>query len=141
MLLTFSEKFMINLLDSNYSRKYVRTKLQLPFIEFNKSPFSENTSDMFAESKFMITYDKDDNVKEIEIYNDVEFDLLGEKIFKPSFGELKEIFQRLNILYEIADSCVITKNKRFEFYFPDLDDDGDGAKLESILLLRTANFK
>lgn len=139
MKLIFSKEFMLDVLDGNYSRDNVRNKMNLPYNEFKKTPFSKNTSDMFAESSFLFTYDINDNLKEIEIYNNVEFDFLGERIFKTNFLELKNILKKLKISYEIIETSIITDEKSINFYFPDLDEDGDNAKLESILMT-TSNF-
>lgn len=136
MNLVYDRNYMLSILNNNFSRENVRYLINLPFKEFVKSPLSNATSDIFGNNDFMITYDLNNNLELIEIYNSIPFYFLNKCIYKSNFRDILLFIEQNNILYTITEYSIVIDGYGIEFYFSDLDDERDLAIIDSILLSR-----
>lgn len=140
MSLVYDENNMLSILNNNLSRENVRNLINLPYKEFIKSSFSKNTSDIFGNNDFMITYDLNNNLELIEIYNSIPFYFFNKCIYKSSFKDILLIIEQNNILYTITEYSIVINGYGIEFYFSDLDDEKDLAIIDSILIYPKNKF-
>ena len=109
----------VDKIEFGMERELVR-KLYGKYEEFKKSEYSENTTDDFG--SFHVYYDENNKCEAVEIFDDVEVTVNGEKIFPVKIEEAQKIESSL-----VRDEeGLISIEKSIGIYAPDED-------MESIL--------
>ena len=103
-------------------------KLYGEYEEFKKSEYSENTTDDFG--SFHVYYDENDKCEAVEIFDDVEVTVNGEKIFPVKIEEAQKIESSL-----VRDEeGLISIEKSIGIYAPD-------ENMESVLFGKEGNYE
>ena len=102
----------VDKIEFGMERDVVR-KLYGEYEEFKKSEYSENTTDDFG--SFHVYYDENDKCEAVEIFDDVEVTVNGEKIFPVKIEEAQKIESSL-----VRDEeGLISIEKSIGIYAPD----------------------
>ena len=114
------------------SRESVRNVLSSKFIEFNKTPYSKNSSDNFYNIKVHCFYDNDDMLQEIEIFEPNHVYVIGEVNFLGkqetefenylSSLDMEYYSDKMGIVIEhLGISTVSSNNGKIECIYLDLE--------------------
>lgn len=136
MKVFYSQKYGCNFFENNRMREEARKNL-ISFSEIKKSPFSTNTMDYSEEDGISIYYDTSNYIKEIELFEPNGCFLIGDvNIVGKSADYLINILDLNNLKYiinEDHDGMSIADNT-IRFFIPNLDEDGNNAKVEAVLI-------
>ncbi|HHQ1839987.1 hypothetical protein [Acinetobacter sp. AKBS16] len=131
----YSQTDGLTILKGIRNREDVRAAIGVEYRVLPKTEFSENSTDSFGRLIAQCWYDEANVLIEIELYDlDARLFLSDKNLLGISYFELKEILKSLDILYTLDDEGLGGNifNDTVRFYIPNIDEEGDNAKVEAI---------
>lgn len=133
----YSQTDGLTILKGGRNREDVRKAIGTEYRVLPKTEFSENSTDSFGQLIAKCWYDKANVLAEIELYDlDARLFLSDKNVLGISYLELKEILKGLDYLYIVDDENLGVNifDDMVRFYIPNMDEDGNNAKVEAVLI-------